>query len=135
MAENKTGKTVEQASDAEIIKQIKSNKILQSIPELEKPEELTLAHAAALDDLIEFNQMAYTRYIQPVSEAEGEVSSDKTVRAQAAFGDIVLNEDKFFRSLAKDAEAFDKWDRGHKLMDMFTAYSLLVSYYRTELGK
>lgn len=131
MAEEKKTDDIEKAT-RDIEKRMGGNRLLQSMPELTKPEEMTVAQTAAFEQTRLFVASAVENHIRPLA---GKTDEKSMLEAQGASGQAAIELDRLFKSLAKDPDAYDRWSRGHSLADMVSALMTLMDWYVLELGK
>lgn len=124
--------SVDDAQDVQ--KQIDADPLLKEMPEIVPPQELTVAQSADFNNLQTFVAQAVRKYVLPL-QGKDKVSEGEDLTANYALGEIVVREEKFFRGLAVDVKAFDKWAKGRTVAQMFRSLDLLVAKYTDELGK
>lgn len=131
MAEEKKTDDIEKAT-LDVEKRMRGNRLLQSMPELTKPEEMTVAQTAAFEQSRLFVAAAVENHIRPLA---GKTDEKSMLEAQGASGQAAIELDRCFKGLAKDPDAYDRWSRGHSLADMVSALMTLMDWYVLELGK
>lgn len=107
--------------------------MLQSMPELVAPGDLSVEQSARFSQLSTFCQSAYSEY--GVKASDKNASQRDILMAESAYDQMVLEADKYFKTLAKDPKAYEKWTRGRSMPTLMNAFAALILHYGDELGK
>lgn len=86
----------------------------------------TIMYQHVVDGLAELRKLGFF---------DGKVRAKNNERVLVSMAEIVEYADRFYRSVAEDAEKYDAWMKGRELYDLFLMLVVIVQFHWRELGK
>lgn len=110
--------------------ELEKQPLFTDLPDLTKPYELNVAQSA----LFEVTRTRINERLQQISRLLDGKKPDET-KTLTLVAELVQYSDLFYRELAKDKQAWERWTQGRTLDGLSEIFITLTRYYAEQLGK